>query len=367
MSFRNDRFELRLATREDGEQILRIYESGEFEGNISVLYTRRPNPYDSLLKEGEQIVMPVIYDREAGMIIGVGCCLIRKAYIGGVLKRTGYLTGLKLLPEYRKKIPYISQVYQYLYEQTKSLVDYYYTTILLENVPVQKMLEKKRKNMPVYDLQGVYTVYCFRTGKRARRVHPHGFCSNGAISSATEYQLEQGKLEEAKAFYKNHIRDWDLFPDTGNLRAFPAESIYTLKDAAGETIAACVLWNQQGHKQYIITDYKGLYRYIQHVPLHWLGYPDLPKRGQPANYANYHMLCVKDNNLNVADYFIRKIAEVEKDYDFLMLGLFQDHPYNSIMRRMKHIKYQSKFYSVYWEKPTAMPDKAKLRVDVSLL
>jgi hypothetical protein len=362
MNFRNDRYELRLATREDGDQILRVYESGEFQGNISVLYTRRPNPYDSLMKEGEQVVMPVVYDRETGVMIGVGCCLIRKAYISGELKSTGYLTGLKLLPEYRKRFPYITQVYQYLYEQTSSLVDYYYTTILLENVSVQKMLEKKRKNMPAYDFQGVYTVYCFRTGKRVCRFPLHGMAS-----SSSGYKLCQGNIGKAKAFYMEHAKDWNLSPDTSTISTFPPDSVYTLEGSEGETLAACVLWNQQGHKQYIIADYNGIYRYIQHVPLRWLGYPNLPKLGQPANYACYHMLFVKDNDLRVAEYFIREISEVQRDYDFLMLGLFQDHPYNSVMQKIKHIKYQSKFYSVYWEEPLSMPDKTKLHVDVGLL
>jgi hypothetical protein len=56
MSSRNDRYEYRLATPADSPQILEIYESGSFSGQISVLYTRRPDPVQSLMREGDSVI-----------------------------------------------------------------------------------------------------------------------------------------------------------------------------------------------------------------------------------------------------------------------------------------------------------------------
>lgn len=346
-------FVLRLATEEDGKAILNIYECEDFKGKISVLYTRRPNPYLSLLNEGEQVVMPVIEDIETGTLCAVGCCVIRSAYMQNEIKKVGYLTGLKILPEYRKRIPYIAKVYRYLYEQTKDLVDYYYTTILIENIPVQKMLEKKRKNMPIYDFKGIYTVYCFKTGKK--------------VKSLQEYRLNCGDQQQAIDFYKKHGKNRDLFSADLDLGNFPKDAIYTLVDNHNQVIAACIIYNQQGYKQYIITQYRGIYRMLQHIKLNWLGYPNFPKANEVINYAAYHMLCVKDDAMNIGDYFIRKIAEKEKKYDFLMMGLFETHPYNQLMNKIKHIKYQSKFYCVKWEQEDSGLDDNRLYIDVGLL
>ncbi len=58
MSYLNEWLELRPATAMDGDQILRIYESEEFDGDISVIYTRRPNPYLSFLKRTFLLIEP---------------------------------------------------------------------------------------------------------------------------------------------------------------------------------------------------------------------------------------------------------------------------------------------------------------------
>ena len=352
MSYLNDWLELRPATTMDADQILKIYECEEFDGNISVIYTRRPNPYLSLLEEGEQVFLFVLYDHRADIICGVGGCVIRQAYIKGKIKKTGYLNGLKLLPQYRRKVPNIANAYESIHEKTKDLVEFYYTTILIENVKVQRMLEKKRKNMPSYTLKGIYTVYCLPAGKHIEK---------------NNYNLECGNIDFLEAFYKNNAMQWSLFPSDFRMSSFSKNSIYTLRDDSGGILAACALWNQQAHKQYIITGYRGIYKYLQWFPLKWLGYPNLPRRGQIANCANYHMLCVKDNNADLALYFIRKIAEKEDSYDFLLLGLFENHFLRPHLQKIKHIKYQSKFYEVNWDNSPTIIELEKLHIDVGLL
>lgn len=352
MLYLNDYLELKLATADDAEQILKVYEYEEFEGSISVIYTRRPNPYLSLLEEGEKVLLYVLWDHKEEIICGAGGCVIRKAYINGAVKNTAYLHGLKLLPEYRRKVPYIAKAYQFFYEQTKDIVDCYYTTILKENKLAQKMLEKKRHNMPEYEFKGIYNVYCFAAG---RRIGESG------------YDLECGSKEGLEEFYKENAPKWSLFPSDFNLKRYPEDSIYTLRDASGGIVAAGVLWDQQAHKQYIVVDYKGVYKYLQWLPIRWFGYPNMPKKGEVANYANFHMLCVKDDDPNLGAYFIKKVAERAKGYDFLMIGLLGDHYLDGHMDRMKHIKYQSKFYEVNWEDSKGVLGDQKLHVDVGLL
>ena len=334
MNSRNDRFEYRLATPEDSKQILEIYESGSFSGNVSVLYTRRPDPYESLMSEGENAVILVMRDKVEDKICAVGCCVVRKAYINGEVKSIGYLTGLKIHPAYQRRMPHIAHTYEYLYQQTRDQVQMYYTTILKENIIAQSMLEKRRKGMPLYNYIGEYTVYCFRTGVKQK--------SRGHI-------FEKGNMTGVSEFYDYHMKSFNLSPVSMDLHGLKKQDIYTLRDVEGNIIAACAVWNQQSYKQYVITGYGGIYKYLKKVPLRILGYPSLPKENIPVNYASITMLCVKDNNLELAEYFMKKVAESSKEYDFLMAGLFESHPLNPIFIRVKHIKYQSKLYTVHWE------------------
>ncbi|MDD2402377.1 MAG: hypothetical protein PHD60_09295 [Clostridia bacterium] len=353
MNCLNRHFVIELASPADAEEILKIYESGDFKGNISVLYTRRPDPVKSLMQEGDKVVIPIIKEQENGKICGMGCCVIRKAYLNGEIKNIGYLTGLKILPEYRKKRIPIADVYAFLYEQTKNDVDIYYTTILKENTLAQKMLEKKRKNMPEYKYKGDYTVFCFRTGQK--------------VFENNNYILQRGHREGLLQFFKEQEKQYQFSPLITSMYENYNKDIFTLSDPKGNILAVCLVWDQQAAKQYIITEYKGIYKILQRMPTKLFGYPPLPQKNISANYACISMLYIKDNNLKLAKYFIKKIAKCSKKYEFLMLGLFDAHPLKPIFNHMKHLKYQSRLYIVSWNDERHVLDNRPINLEVSLL
>ncbi|MGV8907321.1 MAG: hypothetical protein ACOH15_12110, partial [Acetobacterium sp.] len=303
-------------------------------------------------REGENVIIPIMEDKEDNKICAVGCCVIRKAYINGEVKRTGYLTGLKVLPEYQRRMPHIGHAYDYLYQQTKEQVDVYYTTILKENVLAQKILEKKRKGMPIYQYMGDYTVYCFKTGAKQKAKH---------------YIFEKGNLMGVEKFYDAQLKNYNFAPVGSDVLGLNEQEIYTLRDAAGHVIAACTLWNQQSYKQYIITGYHGIYNVLKKLPLKILGYPNLPKENMPVNYASVTMLCVKDNNRDLAEYFIKKVAQSSVRHDFLMIGLYENHPLKAIFNKIKHIKYESKVYTVHFNDLTLTLDNRTIDLEVGLL
>lgn len=356
MNSRNKRFEYRLATYEDGQAILDILESDDFKGNISVLFTRRPNPYESFSSEGERIVLPVMIDNDTGKMCAMGCCVIRKAYINEEIKRVGYLTGFKILPEYRKGFRNISEVYGFIYEQTKNDVDIYYTTILKDNVAAQKLLEKDRKYMPKYRFLSEYTVYCIGTGNRISS------CFN-----TDKYSFTKGKIDGLDGIYEKHLQKLNFSPLNMDFSGDGSKDIYTLRDSNGEILAACTIWNQQSYKQYIITGYGGIYKLIKNFPLKKFGYFNFPKENRPANYASITSLWVKDMNFKIAENFILMVAGAAVDFNFLMIGLVANHPLMRVFNKVKHIKYQSKLYSVHWRDDLEVLEDRAINIEVGLL
>lgn len=353
MNCRNKRFTIDLASPSDAEEILKIYENGDFKGNISVLYTRRPDPIKSLRQEGERVVIPILKDQTNNKICGIGCCVIRKAYLNGEIKNTGYLTGLKVLPEYQKRLLPIKDVYNFLYEQTKREVDLYYTTILQENTAVQKMLEKRRKNMPEYLYQGDYTVYCFRTGRK--------------VLPSNNYLVQKGEHEGLLQFFQEQAKKYQFSPEITAMYQNFKQDIFSLCDLEGNILAACLVWNQQDYKQYIITEYKGIHKLLQRLPLKFCGYPPLPPKNTPANYACVAMLYFSEYDPKLTRYFIEKVAEYVIEYDFLMLGLSANHPLETIFTQIKHLKYQSRLYLVSWDNQLYNLDERPVNLEVGLL
>jgi len=358
MSYRNERYIFTFAGPEHSQQLLKIYESGEFSGRISVLFTRRPDPYQSLMMEGENVLIPIVVDREKDIVCAMGACVIRKVNLNGEIKTAGYLTGLKSLPEYRNRIPHGTNVYRHLYEHTKDQVDIYYTTILEDNTAAQRMLEKKRRNMPEYRYRGEYTVYCFKTGV-TKKYDKH--------KEYRDYKFGKSSVSEVVSYFRHTSIRFNLSPADMNWPGLIDEDCYAIRDKEGDIVAACALWNQQKYKQYLITKYGGIYRYLRIMPLYILGYPKLPRVNHLVNYASMTMLAIQDNDNRLAGYFIEKVAEAAKSYDFLMLGLFENHPLNDVMAKIKSIKYGSKLYTVHWNDCPLTPDERPVNLEVGLL
>lgn len=353
----NKNWSLSIAGPEDSEGIQKVFDDSDFKGGISVKFSRAPDPYRSFQNDGEHIVLPVVKDTATKEILGVGGCVIRQEHVNGHSQNTGYLTGLKIMRSHQKKINCIIPAYRLLAEQTAGYNPFYYTTILESNETAIKLLEKRRKNMPPYIYIGKYAVFCLGTGGKTKN---------------KGYVFTQGHTEPLSAFYKEHLPQYNLSPKGEWLYGLKSSDFYCLQSPDGEILAACALWNQQGYKQYVISGYNGVYKALSHIPLGMLGYPTMPKAGTSANYASIAVLAVKENNPAVARLFLKLVLQEAAAYDFVMLGLFENHPLIVMVQNFRHVKYQSRLYAVDYSEGKTLPlsgglDDRPIMLEVGLL
>ncbi|MCL1791697.1 MAG: hypothetical protein FWG40_10210 [Peptococcaceae bacterium] len=355
MNGRNESWELVVATPEDAQGIQKVFDDGDFKGDISVKFNRTPNPYRSFQNDGDHIVLPVAKDISTGDVLGVGGCVIRRAYVNGALQNTAYLTGLKILQSHQRRLNCIKPAYQLIRDQTAHYTPFYYTTILKSNEAAIKLLEKQRKDMPSYIYLGDYTVF---------------FLGTGGKSNSKGYTFERGYNDTLAAFYQDHLPKYNLAPASERLYGLTDNRFYCLKSPAGEILAACAIWDQQSYKQYIISDYGGIYKALSHLPIGLLGYPTMPKAGESANYASIAALIILEENQAIARLFLDLVLREAKQYDFMMLGLFENHPLTNVAQKFKHIKYQSRLYAVDYAKTPELSrglDERPILLEVGLL
>ncbi|MDR3363471.1 MAG: hypothetical protein LBS91_00750 [Clostridiales Family XIII bacterium] len=343
-----------LATPDDAEAIGRIFDSVDFSGGIGVRFERKPNPYLSLAAEGYKAVICLLKNEESGQAVGVGACVMRKAFVCGREKNVGYLTGLKLLPGNGKLLRFMPDCYAFLRAHTKE-ADLYMTTILSGNLPARRLLEKRRRNMPRYLYRGDYTVYCLKPGGRALR--ESRLRAGGPV-------LCRGADAALRDFYQKHQSDHDL---AAVVPAGPAADFYSFRGGDGEITAACAVWDQQSYKQYRITGYGGACKALSKLPVHLLGYPAFPKAGAAANYASAALLHASAPEI-AAD-FLRAVLAETKAYGLLLIGLYENDPLHAALRHIKHFRYSSRLYLVDFEDagPGAVLNDATIRIDVGLL
>jgi hypothetical protein len=267
-----------------------------------------------------------------------------------------YLSSLKTLPEYYGRFSVLPQGYAWMYDRFKADTSLFYTTILQNNHKTITLLEKKRKNMPLYSYHGEYTVNFMKT--RARQKIAQGFSFEQA-TSASENEI----LAFINDYQKNYQFGTLLSKDTFPMFNLKITDFFVLRGPCGSIAAACACWDQREYKQYIPVRYYGWLQILARVPLAQMsGYPKIPSIGKAANYYSAAFLSVKDDNPEIMAIMLGQLSACKSGYDFFALGFHTSHPLSQQIN-IKKIQYNSRFYLVNYqqdEKNCWLPGKPVL-------
>ena len=165
------KFKFELAQPKDSNEILEILEESDFNGNISVLYTRRPDAFKSFMKEGKDVILLICRDLRTNKIAGFGAASIHSVFINQKKELCAYLFGLRVAKQYHKIQLVLHKGYQLMLDLlTKRGIKYIFTTILNDNIEIQKLLTKKRSFMPNYFYLGDYQVHFLKSHSKVKRL-----------------------------------------------------------------------------------------------------------------------------------------------------------------------------------------------------
>lgn len=339
-----------LATPDHGPELAAIYDSDDgFDGDIAVRFLRGADPYASLLAEGDAVVVPVLRDA-GGRAVGMGACVVRTAWVNGEQRRVGYLTGMKLVPEVRRSFRLIPQVYELIAAHTRD-VDLFVTTILSSNVAAQRMLERQRPGMPEYRRIGTYTTHSFRV---ATPPAPGSWVTPGTLAELLELAARSPSWPANLAAVSTPAGLTD-------------DSVQIVRDRSGTPLAGCAVWDQRQNKQYVVAGYRGPYARMSRLPVHWLGWPRLPRIGVPADSAAISLLAARDDDPGLIVRLLRSVGWQERGRDFLLVGAVDGGLHADALRRLRTIEYASILYSVHFTAGSPGLDGRPTALDVGLL
>ena len=345
MSYRNR--DLQMAGPEDSQGMLDLLEALPSEGKISLISTRRPDPWSSYMREGDEVMLAVCRNPEQKRIDGMAACAVNKLYMGGMPAKIAYLFGLRLRKEAVSRIALLPRGYrEFLDILEVGGVQCAYTTVLEGNLLARRMLEKRRASMPVYEYAGDYEIFSLTTG------------GNGRVPLA--YRFRRAEPEDESDLLTFLMREGSRHPFfpclTGEAlsegRTTPRlTDFHLLEDRSGEIVCAGAMWDQRDYKQYMVDSYYGLYRWVYPVsPLSRLmGYPRLCRPGTILPFFTLSCFASKGNEPKYFDHFLHAIRRAGRGFDFFLVGLHERHPFREVVRRRPHIVYRSRLYLVYGE------------------
>lgn len=169
MLIRDRKFEIVRATPADSADIRRLFENIRYDAAIDLQFRRGNDPYRSFQEEDDGAVVLLLKETSTGRTVGMGAASFHRVYLGGEVRRSAYLNGLKLLPEYRMRLRVLPEAFSRLLEETQGESDICYAAVLQQNTPVQRMFEKPHRTVPCRDLKsrGCIPRFCSPRAERA--------------------------------------------------------------------------------------------------------------------------------------------------------------------------------------------------------
>ena len=341
-----------LASPSDGEEILRILESSAAQGNIELIYTRRPDAYESYKRECEEAHVFVSKDKECT----VGTCaeLIREVYIGGEICKAAYICGLKKDAAYTGGVGFGAR---FIHSLQRDDVAYYYCSVVSDNTEAQMMFEKMKRIISMKPI-ATYKTYIL-TPKVKVKAMPHSY---------TFRQAKESDIPDLLTFLNAEGRKKDLFPVIRTLDQFcdlRDQDFYLLMDG-DRIMAAGALWNQTAYKQYVVKRYRRWMRFARFLNplLSLFGYIRLPRENEPLTFPMLSFLLSREDDEGLYRIFLNEIKRViSQSYGMFVIGLSKGHFARAVFDLLPSIHFETKLYEItfpWHEEPCASPDPEKL-------
>jgi hypothetical protein len=325
-----------LASREDGPGILKVMESDVAKGEIRLLYTRRPNPYDSFKEESKGAVIGVF--KKDGEIVGTVVGVPRDMYLEGKSYRACYVTNMKRLESHNGNLNWIL-AFNEMYDPLAS--DMYFCSVVKENTGVLKMLRKVRKNLPyTLDIDG-YRTYIISPTAPIKNPCPE-------LSFRRAGEEDSGKLLE---FIGSLGRKKSLFPlfESFNDENVPKVTDFYMLMEGDEIRAAGALWDKSSSKQYVVKDYSGKVAALRafNPLISLLGYIRIPPEETEVRFTFLSFFLAEGDEADYYRSFLHHIrGEVRKSYDMFVLGTNEHNPKRPVLDSVRALKFDTQLCEI---------------------
>ena len=324
-----------LASANDGKEILRILESSAAKGSIELIYTRRPDAYESYMKESGEARVFISKDGERA--IGTCAEVIREAYIGGEVCRVAYICGLKKDAEHGGGVGLGAR---FIRDLQRDDIDFYFCSVVAENTDARRMFEKSRRLLEMKQTVG-YKTYIL-SPKVKVKAKKHSFTFRSATENDRDRLIDFLNAEGKKKDIFPVIKSFDEFHNLG------VEDFYLLLD--GESIVAtAALWNQTEYKQYVVKRYGRIIKLarIFNPFLSAFRYIKLPKENEPLDFPMLAFFLCKNDNADNYLIFLNEIKrEISKKYGMFVFGLSDGHYARPFADKLPSISFETKLYEI---------------------
>jgi hypothetical protein len=359
-----NRFTFNLATQADDAALRNLLAATPMEGAISLAFARQPSYFAAAEVDGRHVQVGVVRDGESQQVVGMGSRAISLRYLDGVPTPIGYLSGLRLMPEFRGRSGLLARGYRFLRElHGDGAARFYLTTVAIDN-PVGSVLTSARAGLPVYQACGGYHTLAISSTSYVR------------IPELRDDDIEIRKAEKtdrdaiiaflntcgpSRQFFPVYEQQ-DLFSDHGLLRGLePADVLLAVSGT--EIVGTLGSWDQRRFKQIIVQRYQKRLAALRPLYNAWATMrrqPVLPAAGSSLAARLAAIPVVRDQNQQVFRQLLRNLLHrlLQHGDRQLLVGLHSADPLLQVAQQLAGRDYETTLYLVYW--PEESPDVREL-------
>jgi hypothetical protein len=365
------RFTFRLATPADDAALCDLLAATSTEGAISLAFARQPSYFAAAEVDGRQVQVGVVRDGDSQQIVGMGSRAISLRYLNDKPMPVGYLSGLRLMPEYRGRAGLLARGYQFLHElHQDGAARFYLTTVAADN-PVRGMLTSARAGLPIYHPCDDYHTMAISTASFMRSGVSHDDAIEIRPAAEADRDTIIAFLNEcgpSRQFFPVYERQ-DLFSARGLLQGlYPADVLLAVR--GNEIVGTIGCWDQHRFKQIVIQRYRGWLATLRPFYNAWASLrqqPELPAAGLTLAVRLAVIPVVRDDDQQIFRRLLESLLHqlAQRGDRLLLFGLHSADPLLSVAKQFAGRNYVTALYFVYW--PDDVPDVNALKQRVPYL
>jgi hypothetical protein len=347
-------FRFELATEGDDDELRRVLAATPMPGRIVLRTEREPSWFGAAVIDGHFRQVVACRNLDTGRIVGFGCRSVRRLFVNGHAADVGYLSGLRVLPEFRN-LGLVARGYAFfrkLHEQDHR-VPFYVTTIAQGNETALKILTSGRASLPTYHPAGAYHTLAVARSRRLARTPPQ---RNLTIRTATAADLATvvawlAEVGKSRQFFPAYEQADFLSVERG-LRGVGLDDI-VLAQRDGQLVGMIAGWDQHAFRQNVIAGYQGWLHWLRPVYNGWQrlrGGAPLPSPGGPLRCLLAAMPVVSGDDPEVFRALIEALRRrlAAGPWSHMLVGLHERDPLLAVARPLAAAVYTTCLFLAAW-------------------
>jgi hypothetical protein len=341
-------FQFALAQSQDDAELRSFLVNNPVPGNIEVAFEREPDFFAGSEVRGGLNQTIAVRDLGKNKIVGIASRSVAKAFVNGEPTELGYLSDLRLSPEYRSG-SLLARGYRFLKElhaDGRALL--YTTAIFAENARALATLTAGRAGLPAYHPMGCLNCSSINIGRTKPPFEAHCDIERGSLALLPQIVDCLNRNNARKQFAPWH--SCEEFLRGRRWRDFQVCDFYVAV-RNGQVIGVIGQWNQRRFKQTRVIRFSGSLRWlapmanVTHQVFKGRRFPGV---GEELRSFYVSFVAVDDDDVSVFRALVRALYRdaVAGDAMFALTSLHQEDPLRAALEDYSLTPFSARIYCV---------------------